>query len=299
MTSRIPLPAALDSAAFSVRTALTQGLGRGRLRSTDLASPFYGVRTPSRTLGLRELCLAYNARMPAHAFFSGVTAALIMGVPLPHELESSRALRVSVPTPHRAPEGTGIRGSSVHVGLTDVRHWGGLRISSPGRLWCELASSLGVLDLVAAGDFLIHHQNPLCTRADLAMAIARYRGRRGLRVLREAFALLDEGSESPQESRLRTILLRASVPWIVANLPITTSGGYRYRGDLAIPGSRVIIEYQSDYHADLAQFRRDMTRRSRLEADGWVVIFVTADELRDPTELVQRVRLVLASRTLF
>ncbi|MDZ4046071.1 MAG: DUF559 domain-containing protein [Rhodoglobus sp.] len=53
---------------------------------------------------------------------------------------------------------------------------------------------------------------------------------------------------------------------------------------------RLIIEYQGDYHRTRAQWRKDMTRRSRLEARGWRVMEVGADDLRDPRELVARVR---------
>ncbi|HEU4807441.1 MAG TPA: hypothetical protein VFT01_04205 [Homoserinimonas sp.] len=75
------------------------------------------------------------------------------------------------------------------------------------------------------------------------------------------------------------------MPGLVVNLPITTGGGYHYRADLAFP-----------IHGDEAQRRRDMTRRARLEADGWYVMEVNADDLRDPIELVQRIRRVLAGR---
>jgi very-short-patch-repair endonuclease len=72
-----------------------------------------------------------------------------------------------------------------------------------------------------------------------------------------------------------------------------------YRIDLAIPSRKVAIEYQGDYHRDPEQWRRDMTRVSRLESDSWFVIQVNADDLRDPAELVARIRNVLVTRPLF
>ena len=39
-----------------------------------------------------------------------------------------------------------------------------------------------------------------------------------------------------------------------------------------------------------------MTRRSRLEAQGWYVMEINADDLGDPVELVARIRSVLARR---
>ncbi len=80
----------------------------------------------------------------------------------------------------------------------------------------------------------------------------------------------------------------------MANLPITTTDGFRYRADIAFPACTTIIEYQSGLHDSPDSFRKDMTRVSRLEADGWRVMQVNADDLRDPRELVARVRRVLA-----
>lgn len=61
----------------------------------------------------------------------------------------------------------------------------------------------------------------------------------------------------------------------------------------------MIVEYQSDYHRDPERFRADMTRIARLQADGWFVMQVNADDLRDPVELVQRICRVLSRRPTF
>lgn len=58
----------------------------------------------------------------------------------------------------------------------------------------------------------------------------------------------------------------------------------------------MLLEYQSDYHSDPENFRADMTRRARLDADGWFVMLINANDLRDPGELIARIRTVLESR---
>jgi len=68
------------------------------------------------------------------------------------------------------------------------------------------------------------------------------------------------------------------------------------RPDFVFPKEKVAIEYQGDYHRTRAQWRADMTRRSRLEAQGCIVIEVNADDLRDPAELTQRILAILARR---
>ena len=178
----------------------------------------------------------------------------------------------------------------------DVRRWRGLPVSAPERLWCELAGVLSLEDLVAVGDFLISRSHPLTSHKRLADAAGRYPGRRGLRALRRALELLDGRSESRKESVLRVILEEGGLSGFVPNQWTTTSGGYRYRLDFALLELKIGMEYQSDYHRTPEQFRADMTRISRLRADGWEVIEVNADDLRDRQELLQRIRRVIAAR---
>jgi very-short-patch-repair endonuclease len=291
-----------------VQQGLDAGLGRKRMRGRDLARPFRGIRAsappappapPAPLTSILELCRAYQQRIPEHAFFCGPTAAAVMRVPLPVHYEQTALLHVAVPVPHRAPSGRGIVGHTVTVTGDAVRRWNGIQLSSPERVWCELGAILNLPDLVAAGDFLIHWRLPLTTRLQLQDAVVAYRGRRGKPRLTQALGLLDDRAESPQESRLRVIVVQGGIPGLSVNLPVTTSGGFSYRGDLAIPSRKMIIEYQGDYHRDPVQYRRDMTRVSRLEADGWYVMLVNADDLRDPAELVQRIRTVLATRPVF
>lgn len=229
------------------------------------------------------------------AFFCSVTAAVITGVPLPARFEHARLLHVAVPTPTRAPEGKGVRGYSVSVVDGDVRSWGKLRISSPERLWWELSAVLTVPQLVAAGDYLIQRRGPQTTVERLAEASASFAGRVGGPRRRECLPYLDANSESPMESELRVIVIKARIPGFVANLSIEVPGA-RYRGDLVFPDKKVVVEYQSEYHFDLAQRRRDMTRIDRLQAAGWFVMQVNLDDLNHPDELVTRIRSVLDSR---
>ena len=47
-----------------------------------------------------------------------------------------------------------------------------------------------------------------------------------------------------------------------------------------ISGLPVAFEYQGAYHADPAQMRIDAAKRNALQLLGWIVILVTADDLR-------------------
>lgn len=301
-----PLPAHLGD-IFTTRDAHGIGVTPARLRNKDLTLLFEGVYVKVGSMPtVAQICAALQQGNPLRSRFSGITAAEIIGVPLPNSMlragwgerpgttTSSRRIHISVPPPAHLPRGRNIAGHIVTANSGDTVLVNGLRISSPAQLWRELATHLDVLNLVAAGDFLIHRRRPFVTLAGLKGAMGEFAGQRGIRKAKEALELLHEGSESPQESKLRVILQWGGIA-TVPNVSITTSGGYRYRVDLAVVDRRVIIEYQSDkHHMDAAAYRRDMTRISRLEADNWSVIQVNANDLRDPIELCARVKRVCA-----
>jgi hypothetical protein len=76
--------------------------------------------------------------------------------------------------------------------------------------------------------------------------------------------------------------------WVVLSRPAV-----RYRIDIAFPDAHVGLEYQGEYHHDIDQWRRDMTRLSRLRAEGWTMVELSSHDLRDPGELTFRIRRIL------
>jgi very-short-patch-repair endonuclease len=187
----------------------------------------------------------------------------------------------------------------LQVSNGQLRSWGDLRITGPEQTWCDLAPLLSLTELIAAGDYLVHRENPLTSRAALAELIRTRTRHRGIVRLREAVGRLSDRSESPRESALRVLLEDSGLPGLAVNYSIRTSGGYNYRADLAFPNRKLIIEYQSSFHETPERFRADMTRTSRLEADEFKVIQVNKDDMLNPVELVNRVRRVHDSRPHF
>lgn len=296
MTARVPLPPHLAGSPFTYREGLAAGLGEGRLRGGDLRRPYRGVRMAAAPSNLELRARAFQRRAPGSTYFCSITAALLYRVPLPLRLEQSLLLHVGVPAPARAARVEGVVGHKFQIEDSDIRDWHGLRVTTPERTWCDLATTLSVPDLVAAGDYLIHWELPLASRETVYSAMLRHPGQRGHRRLIRAFGQLNDRSESRKESLLRVVVVTAGIPGVVANEWITTSGGYQYRGDLVIREKKTVIEYQSRFHDGSKEFSDDMTRISRLEADKWYVLQVNNRDLADPVELVQRIRRVLADR---
>lgn len=253
----------------------------------------WGVRSPVLVDDLRGRCALFALRLPAAAFFSHATAALLHGMPLPLALEREPLLHVGVAAPARAPHATGIAGHSLEIRGGDLVTVHGLRMTSAERTWLDLATMLPLIPLVAAGDYAVHHRLPFTTIGVLAERVAGAGAVRGITLLREAVALLNNRAESPPESELRVILSLAGMPTPRINhVLVDTETGRELRTDFAFREQRVVLEYQGDYHRTRAQWRKDMTRRSRLEAQGWYVMELNADDLRDPGELVARIRTV-------
>lgn len=294
---RLPLPHPLIEQPFRTRDS---GLTAKRLRGFDLDRSVWGVRSQLTAVEdeFIERCRMFAVRMPLGAFFSHGTAALLMGVPLPYALEKDGRLHIGVTAPARAPHATGIVGHRLDVAVEELITVGGLPTTSAARTWCDLAKMLSPHDLVAAGDFLLYWRRPLTTLSTLQRLSRSCTGKRGMAVIREALPLLNNRSESRPESHLRVILAHAGLPHPRVNHEIVlTEDGSFVRTDLAFDTLRVLIEYQGDYHRKVqGQWRKDMTRRSRLEAQDWVVIELNANDLRDPDELASRIRMILRRR---
>lgn len=293
MNTRRPLPPHLPTPAFSVDHARRVGVPAHRLRAADLNSEVHGIRTRNHVVSLPERCALFHLRLDPTAFFSHGTAALLHGIPVPYKMERSPLLDIAFPAPHRAPHAHGIAGHSLQVEEHDLMTLpDGLRVTTPLRTWFDLAHPLGLLDLVAAGDKLVHWRGPLVSALDLADALSRPFNRRVRRKLRHAGELLSDRSESAPESILRTILTLAGIPVAGVNHVVTDQfGEFVARTDLIIGRYGIVLEYMGDYHrTEKGQWRADMSRRAKIEAQGWRVMELNANDLRDPAELVDRIR---------
>lgn len=293
-----PLPPQLSHLPFTVVGGERAGIQRGRMRALDLDRSIWGVRNPDRgDTSLETRCAMFALRMPDEAVFSHATAALLFRAPLPFALEGDSRLHIAVQSTARAPHAAGVLGHSLDLAPEDVVETNGLRHTSAARTWCDLAAHLSLPDLVALGDHLIQWRLRFASHTELESCASRLAGRRGAKRMRESLPLLNDRSESRPESWLRVIIVHAGLPTPSINHAIVDAEtGRSYRADIAFPEYRVLLEYQGDHHREQKQWRADMTRRARLEANGWIVMEINADDLRRPDELAERIRTALRSR---
>lgn len=136
--------------------------------------------------------------------------------------------------------------------------------------------------------------------ADPAACLAllgRMAGRRGVVRARTVLGLADDGAESAGESLTRFALLAAGLPTPTTQVPVSTRLG-TFWGDLGWPEWRLLVEYdgRSKYDVGRDALLEEKRREDAIREAGWLVLRVTAADLRDPVGLVQRVRRLLAGR---
>jgi hypothetical protein len=257
------------------------------MRGADLASPFWGVRTPDHDAGLLDLCRAYLERAHPSVFFSHVTAAQIHGIRLPTRLTDSDILDVAVPFPKRAQLARGIRGHKLLLRPGDITMAHGLPVSRPERTWCDIAGLLTDEELLAAGDSLLWWRKPLATPESVAAALGQHRAAGRAALLRVA-PWLSARSDSTPESVLRWRFRLAGLPEPIANLQLCdTTGVPLLKPDLAFPEYREAVDYEGDHHrTDPAQWQRDIKRGPMCESIGWHLTRAAADDLRDSRALI-------------
>ncbi|WP_374947631.1 hypothetical protein [Agreia sp.] len=291
--------------AFTVAEARANGVSAKRLRARDLTTPFDGIRLgagwdaglPAATV-FEERCRALAQTLLPEAAFSHLTAATLHRLPLPPGLQNS-PLHVSVPRGRRAPHRRGVLGHQTTLlpGDADARF--GFGVTTPERTWCDLGAILSLAPLVAVGDRLIHRSLPRTDLDRLALAIGRYGGARGARLLRQALPLLDDGSESPMESWQRVIIVLAGLPTPVTNYEVFDDHGvFVARVDLAYPELKISMDYEGDHHrTDQKQWRRDIARFRRLKTIGWDAKRYTADDLEAPAGFIAELVTAITARS--
>jgi hypothetical protein len=276
------------------------------MRGRDLQAPFPATRVAaSAALDLAALCAAYSFRLRADEVFSHVTAARLWGIPLETEWTPSEPLHVSVPAPGRAARGRGIRGHQIARGGVQRGEVSGVPVIDPVTAWLQLGSLLSPPGLVAAGDHLVRVpplgddlRRPFTTVEALTERARSVSGR-GILAARRAAGLVREGSDSPQESRVRLALLAAGLPEPELN-PVIRDAEGRFVGrvDMLYRGARVVVEYDGDQHrTDRHQYDRDIRRIDALYALGWTVVRIRQPQMRHGAqEAVALVRAALARR---
>lgn len=271
--------------------ALAAGLSPSSLKGRNFRRILRGVyihaSVPAHPLQRVRAALLIH---PPAAFASHLSAATVYGLPVPAYADE----HVTVPTAADRRPRPELR---AHVATTsDVHVLRGLRVSSPTRMFLELAGILSLVEMVVVGDALVRAR--LTTPEELVHYCAAARTRGAVRARRAASYVRVE-VDSPMESRLRMLIVLAGLPEPQVNVKqYDEHGRLRFRFDLCYPELKLIVEYDGRQHRDdLDQWDRDTERRDWFDEEGWRIVAVFSRGVyRRPDETIRRVHAALRSR---
>ena len=154
----------------------------------------------------------------------------------------------------------------------------GLPVTTPARTALDLACRLPVDDAVVAIDALARATR--LKMADVDVLAQRYRGRRAIRRARVALDLVDSGAESPQETRLRLLYIRAGFPRPETQIPVYDEYGQLVAVlDMGWREVMVGADYEGEHHRlSRRRFNSDIRRFDAVTELGWTDVRVTVED---------------------
>lgn len=271
------------STPFTAAQADAYGYGRGALRGRSVRRELRGVYVPAwADHSLLTRVVAAQRVLPQDTRPDGVTTLHLLGVSVGEE----EPVRFVTAHPHQVRRrGVRVRRSSVAV-VTGAHR--------PEAAFVTAARELGLVELVAAGDWLVRLE--LTTPEELVRAADAARGPATTRA-RRAAALVRRRVDSVQETRLRLALVLAGLPEPEVNPTVRAKGRHVGRVDLLLRRWRIVVEYEGDQHRlDRRQWNRDVWRQERLVEDDHTLVRVTAERMRAPRTVVLGVHQALVER---
>jgi very-short-patch-repair endonuclease len=170
----------------------------------------------------------------------------------------------------------------------------GLPVTSAARTGFDVGRRGHSGQAVAALDALMRATGT--TAADIAAVAQRHPGVRGLRQLESVLELADAGAQSPKETWLRLLLVKAGLPRPRTQVPVYVDELTTYYLDLGWEDVMVAVEYDGEQHrVDRWQYTKDIRRSEDLTRLGWIILRVVAGD-RAP-DVVRRVSDALRRRT--
>jgi very-short-patch-repair endonuclease len=267
----------------------SRALKRGAVTRSELRRryrPVFRDVYVRRDAALTAAAKARAAWLSTGATLAGLSAAAVLG---------TKWLDGAAPAEIVRADRHSQRGIVVHsyeLADDEVRTVSGMRATTAARTAFDIGRGLPVAKAVPILDALL---NATGIKPADAIAVAdRHPGARGIRRLRAALGVADGGAESPQETRVRLLLVRAGLPKPETQIEFRE---LRIRVDMGWRDWQVAVEYDGIHHWENRYQRSwDIERIALLEAAGWSVVRVSAEMLTRPDAVVERVKAKLAER---
>lgn len=282
-TARRELPAvrlAADHPPHTVATLVRTGDWRRVARG---AYTSVGPGDDARRAALARLVGVHHQLKGPHVFSHG-SAALLWGLALWSLPPDVHVYQRNRPGPRRDPF---IRRHLARLDPTAVTTVAGLPVTTLDRTALDCARSMRPLPALVVADAALRAG---AGRDEVLALIGQDPTGRGMARARLIVTLADAGAESPQESALRFVLLRAGLPAPTTQVRVETRLG-PFWADLGWEDLKILLEYDGRIkYDDRDALVREKRRHDALVEAGWRVVRVTKEDLRAPDVLVVRVR---------
>jgi hypothetical protein len=239
----------------------------------------------------RTRCLATCLFLDGRGAISGLDAAALWGAVA---LVRGAPIEVTVPDPVRVRPQRGLRIVRSRLPPEDLHRSTHLLRTTPERTAFDLARRTDRFTTIPGIDAMLAAH--LVTKARVAALAEKRKGWHGRTEVNGTLLLCDAGAQSPQESRLRLVLLAGGLPWPRTQYEVHDNGRFVARLDLAYPRHRLGVEYDGDHHRTRTAFRNDLRRLNDLRTCGWTVLRFAAADLHRPRQVVATVRKALTPR---
>lgn len=172
----------------------------------------------------------------------------------------------------------GIRTWADELAEDEVEVVRGIPVTTPLRTAFDIASRYRLEPAVAIIDALA--RSTRLEVPDIELFAQRYPGHRGIRKARTAIDLVDPGAESPKETWLRLLLIRAGFPRPTTQIPIYGDYGELIAVlDMGWEEIKVGVDYEGGHHRLSArQFGHDIRRAEMVAKRGWIDVRITKDD---------------------
>lgn len=190
----------------------------------------------------------------------------------------------------RPPRGIEVRNERIDA--ADIVDIGGIPVTTPERTAFDLARHLPRDPAVAHLDALARATQVAAPQVSLLAD--RYPRARGLPRARIALSLMDGGSQSPQETRLRLILIDDGLPPPRTQIMVS-DGTNRAFIDMGYDDPKVGFDYEGAHHSEVRdQYVHDIGRAELIDGQGWIDIRVVAEHSK--RFILHRARTAFARR---
>lgn len=248
--------------------------------------------------------LHYSPLLKESHAFGAVSAARILGLPLPLRLLRDSRVHLIVPEGTNVPRRPGVTTRIVPVRLWRTWKFAGVSLPHPlllyglmGRDLLRSNASTAPSDLLSLGDALVtgaqnypnRRWHGSLTRLDaLERYAADWSPAFGAALLRQMTPQICENVESPYETLMRFVLHESGYPELTVQHPLLVRGEQLARFDCADLDAKIGYEFEGLGHlVNPKQWRRDIKRVRQVTNLGWHSERLTVSDLwPDPSEFV-------------